>query len=338
MISPLSSLARLRARRPRWVPLGALALALLAGFALSASVGAAQLALRELPSALSDVAHPQHALLWDVRLPRIAGGAVVGTALGAAGVLLQTVVRNPLADPGVLGVTAAAGMAGLISIVWFPERGALTPLAALIGGAAAACLLPMASLGAGRGLSPLRIVLTGAALQAFFFAGIALITFLFADRAPAFAAFTVGSLSGIGWRDVVTAAVPSGIGIAAALSLAPALDVLLLDDASAAGVGLAVLRTRLTAAAIAALFAAAAVSCAGLVSFVGLVVPNAVRLWVGPGHRVLLTGTALGGAALVVWADALARTLSAPLELPVGVLLAGIGAPYFLHLLWRKLP
>jgi iron complex transport system permease protein len=185
---------------------------------------------------------------------------------------------------------------------------------------------------------PLRLVLSGVAVQAVGFAGIALLTFLYADRAPSFAAFLVGSLNGRGWNEAQLVAVPAALGFVAAALAARPLDVLLLDDATAGGLGVAVRRARFVAAALAAWLAAAAVSVAGLIGFVGLIVPNGLRLLVGPQHRALLPAAALGGATLVLLADAAARTLAAPIELPVGALLALLGGPYFLFVLWRKLP
>jgi iron complex transport system permease protein len=340
-----AALLRLRARTTlealrerRALPLAALGVGLAAALAASAAIGGVSLSLSRVVSGLVDARDPLHALLWDVRLPRIAGGALVGASLGVAGVLLQTVVRNPLADAGLLGVTSGAGFGGLLAIVLRPESTLLPSFAAFGGGLVAVIALPLLAARGARAPSALRLVLTGAALQATFFAGIAVLTFLFADRAPSFAAFTVGSLSGTSWGELRIAAPPIALGLAASALLARALDALLLDDAASAGIGLAVLRARLAAASIAALLAAAAVGVAGLVGFVGLVVPNAARLWIGANHRFLLVAAALGGAALTVAADTLARRLAAPLELPVGALLAGLGAPYFLWLLWRKLP
>jgi iron complex transport system permease protein len=315
----------------------ALAALLAASAATSAAFGAVSVPWSELPGAILDPAHPLHGPVFEVRVPRIAGAVLVGAALGVAGALMQTVVRNPLADPGLLGVTAGAGAAGLLALVIWPEHPALVPLFALAGGLTAVLLVLGAAFG-GRASGPLRIVLSGVALQALFFAAIALVTFLFADRAPAFASFVVGSLNGLGWNDAPLVLVPTAVGIGLALLFVRTWNVLLLDDGAAAGVGLAVRRARLGASSIAALLAAGAVSVAGLVGFVGLVVPNAVRLLVGPDHRVLVPLSALGGAALVVSADAAARTATAPLELPVGALLALLGAPYFLWLLWWKLP
>jgi len=151
-------------------------------------------------------------------------------------------------------------------------------------------------------------------------------------------AFVVGSLNGLGWHDARLIGVPTLVGVVCVAVCMRPLDVLLLDDSTATGVGLGVARTRVFASGTAALLTASAVSVAGLIGFVGLVVPNGMRLVVGPDHRVLVPASALAGAALVVGADTVARTAIAPLELPVGALLALIGGPYFLYLLWRKLP
>lgn len=319
-----------------WLAL--LASALVACLVLALRSGAVEVSFGDLARAAwrPDVEVPP--ALRDVRLPRIACGAAVGGALGVAGALLQTALRNPLADPGIVGVTAGAGLAALVAILFFPELPALVPLLAFGGGLAA--VVGVIALGArqGRRSGPLRLVLSGVGVQAMGFAGVALLMFLYADRAPSFAAYLVGSLNGLGWREAALVAGPTVLGLGlAALAIRP-LDVLLLDDATAGGLGVAVLRARLAAAALAAWLAAAAVAVAGLVGFVGLVVPNTVRLLVGPRHAWLLPASALAGAALVLAADAAARTLVAPIELPVGALLAAIGGPYFLFVLWKKLP
>jgi iron complex transport system permease protein len=186
--------------------------------------------------------------------------------------------------------------------------------------------------------SALRIVLTGVALQALCVAGASILTFLFADRAPSFSAFLVGSLNGTGWRDVALVTTPAVVGLVAALASRRSLDLLLLDEATAAGRGLDIRRTRVWLACVGALLAAAAVSVAGLVGFVGLVIPNALRLVTGPSHRLLIPVGAVAGGALVVLADAAARSSVPPLELPVGALLALVGGPYFLWLLWSRIP
>lgn len=328
-------LALLRERPRFWaVVLGA---ALLASALFAAGVGAVELSSAEVLDAALDSGHPLHAVVWDVRLPRVACGAAVGAALAVSGALLQAVVRNPLADPGIMGVTAGAGLAAIATIVLFPERAPLVPGFAFAGGLGAVAILLSLAWGRGSAAGPLRIVLSGVALQAVFMAATALLTFGFADRAPAFAAFLVGSLAGRGWFDAALVFAPTLAGLALAWPAARVLNLLLFDDATALGVGLAVRGARFGASSLAAFLAAGAVSVAGLIGFVGLVVPNAVRVVAGPDHRVLLPLAALGGATLVLLADAASRTALAPLELPVGALLALLGGPYFLWLLWRRL-
>ncbi|MBY0400372.1 iron ABC transporter permease [Myxococcota bacterium] len=314
------------------------ALGLVVAALLAATQGAVELELRDLLAAVRESTHPLHRVVWDVRLPRAVCAALVGLDLALAGALLQTAVRNPLADPGVLGVTAGAGVGALCVILFFPESSQLVPWAAFAGGLAAiAAIIALVWSRPGQ-TGALRIVLTGVSLQAILFALIALLTFAFADRAPAFAAFMVGSLNGAGWSDAGRMLIPSLVGVAGIAASMRTLNALLLDDGAASGLGVSVLRARFLAACIAALLTAAAVSAAGLVGFVGLVVPNGLRLVVGPEHMALLPATALAGASLVLIADTIARTSLAPLELPVGALLALVGGPYFLFILWKKLP
>lgn len=338
-------LARARARRVLWrarrVPDARVQTALVAAgvgasVLVAAGLGAVGVPWRELPRALVDATHPAHVVLWQIRLPRIAAGVVIGAALATAGALLQAVVRNPLADPGIMGVTAGAGLGGLVGILLLPEYRYALPACAFGGGLLATAIV-LGAAWTGRGMMvPLRIMVSGVAVQALLFSLVALLTYAFADRAPAFVGFTIGSLAGVGWEGVRLALVPTVTGIVLACASTRALNLLLLDDTSASGIGLHVERTRLGAACVAALLAAGAVSVAGLVGFVGLVVPNAVRIVAGPDHRILLPLSVLGGAALVVLADAGARTVAAPLELPVGALLALLGGPYFLFELWRR--
>jgi len=321
-----------------WIWAISLSVALLVAASLSARYGAVRVPTLELWFALTDVGHPLHTVLWEVRLPRVVVAALVGGSLAVSGALLQTVVRNPLADPGLLGVNAGAGVAALIALAWAPGFALLLPVMAFGGALAAVSIILLAAWGSGQRLSPLKIILSGVAVQAILFSVIALLTFFFADRAPAFVAFTVGSLSGAGWSEAGIVAPVAAAGLLLAVAGRRSLNLLLLDDATAAGVGVEVQRSRLAASAVAALLAAASVSVAGLVGFVGLVVPNWVRVVSGPDHRSLIPLSALGGSVLVVAADLLARLLTAPLELPVGALLALVGGPYFLFVLWRKLP
>lgn len=326
---------RQRADRPGWW-LAACGVALGGAVLCSVASGSVRIPLGELPRALGETEHPLHAVLTRVRLPRIVAAAEVGAALAVAGLLLQTALRNPLADAGLLGVSAGAGLAAMLVLTLAPAAAALVPVAAFVGGLAAVGVLLLAASLAGSRPTPLALLLAGVALQAILFACIAVLTLLFADRAPAFVGFTVGSLAATGWREVVAALVPLAIGVGAAALLSRTLDLLLFDEASAIGLGVAVPRTRLLIAALAATLCAAAVSIAGLVGFVGLLVPNAVRLALGNRHRILVPFSVVVGALLVVLADLAARTVAAPIELPVGAILALLGGPFFLFLLFRR--
>jgi len=325
------------AARPAGVAGGVIGLALLLVLAAAAAlaIGAARVPVGEVLSALLDRAHPDHLLVFEVRTPRIALAALVGASLALAGALVQTAVRNSLADPGLLGVTAGAGLGALVWLVFAPTHALGLPAAAMLGGLAA--VIPVLSLatGASGPGGAARLILVGVAVNALFGSAISLITFFFADRAPAYVAFTVGSLNARGWSDVRIVApilVVAGLGIAL---LRRALDALLLDDTSARSLGVPVRALRIGACALAAALTGASVSVAGLVGFVGLVVPNVVRMRVGPEHARLLPLCALGGALLALVADTIARTAAAPLELPVGALLALVGGPYFLWLVLR---
>lgn len=338
-----AALGRLRLRRLRsgrspalWTAVGVALLA--AATAVALVVGSVAIPLRDLAGALVDPGHPLRVLVFDVRLARVVAGAATGAALAVAGALPQTTVRNPLADPGLLGVNAGAGVAVVAALVLAPGLGGSLPWIAFAGALVAVLGVLGAAWGVGGAPSPLKILLAGVAVQGMLFAAIALLTYLFADRAPAFVGFTVGSLSGATWSATAQALPLVALGLAGALAAHRPLDLLLLDDGSAAAAGLDVGRARLAASVGAAVLAAAGVALAGMVGFVGLLVPNGVRLLVGPAHRRLLPLSALAGAALLVAADGAARTLAAPVELPVGALLALAGGPYFLFVLWRKLP
>lgn len=326
---------RQRAARPTtWFVLVGLALTVV--LLVSLGSGSVEVQPHEVVHVLLDADHPLHGVMVRVRVPRIVGALEVGAALAVAGLLLQTALRNPLADAGLLGVSAGAGLAAMVVLTLAPAAAAWLPLATFGGGLTAVGLLLGVAIWSGERVSPLSLLLAGVALQAILFACIAVLTLLFADRAPAFVGFTVGSLATTGWREVWAATVPLGVGIAGAAMLIRSLDLLLFDEASAGGLGLAVPATRVLAATLGALLCAAAVSIAGLVGFVGLLVPNAFRLLLGNRHRILIPFCVLGGALLVVLADLAARTIVAPIELPVGAVLALVGGPFFLLLLFRK--
>lgn len=306
----------------RWTlgGVGALAGALLAGLAL----GPSGIPLGRELTPLDE------AILWELRAPRVALGALVGATLAIAGGAYQAVFRNPLADPYLLGAAAGAGLGATAAIVF--AGSVPLPLAAFAGASAAVGGAYALGRSVG-GRDTATLILAGVAVAAFFTALQTLL--LQSDTADVRAVYTwlLGRLSTAGWSDVVLAAPYSALAAAVLLAQRRVLDVLRVGDEEALALGVPVGRVRLLVVGAATLGTAAAVAVSGLIAFVGIVVPHAVRLLAGSSYRVVLPLSVLFGAAFLVLADIVARTALAPAELPIGVVTACIGAPFFVVVL-----
>ena len=282
--------------------------------------------------------HPQgDNTLWQVRFPRVALAILVGASLATAGALMQGIFGNPLAEPSVVGVSAGAALAAAIVIVFqLSFIGTWTvAFAAFIGGLVTTQLVYLLSRAGGR-TEVVTLVLTGIAVNAVCSAGIALMMFLGDTQAREEIVFwQLGSLNGSRWPYVAVVAPLALVGIAGAMLMAAKLDILSLGDRAARHLGINVERLRIGAIVLVALLTAAAVSFAGMIAFVGLVIPHLVRMITGPGHRVLVPASALGGALLMVTADLVARTAVAYADLPIGMLTSLVGGPFFFWLLRR---
>jgi len=279
------------------------------------------------------------AIVWQLRLARSLLAAVAGAALSASGAVLQGLFRNPLADPYSMGVSAGASLGAVIAMVTGFSTGLSFVGAVEISsffGALAASFLVYLTARVSRRISPTAaLLLAGAAVGSFVSAVVALIvTFNDKDLHSVFY-WMLGGFGGKGWKDLATAAPAAAISLAGALFLSRPLDVLAAGEETAGTLGLDVSLLRRLAALAASLGAAAAVAAGGVIGFVGLLGPHFARLIVGPLHRRLIPLSAISGAVLLMTADALARSVAAPLELPVGIVTAFIGAPVFLHLLGR---
>lgn len=273
-------------------------------------------------------------ILMNVRLPRVAAGLLSGCALAAAGAMIQAVLNNPLASPNVLGINAGAGFAVLLLSAAAPAAFALLPAAAFCGALATALVIFAISLRAGSGR--LTVVLAGMAMTAIFGAGMNAILVVNPDAYVGSSSFLVGGLAGVGFADVLWPAAYIAAGLLAAVALARRLNILSLGDASAHALGMNVGRTRVAALLVAAVLAGAAVSFAGLLGFVGLVVPHIVRFVLGHDNRLVIPASALVGGAFVVLCDLAARVVFAPYEVPVGIIMALLGGPFFIFLILRK--
>lgn len=277
-------------------------------------------------------------ILWELRLPRVVLGGLVGASLATAGAAYQGVFRNPLADPYLLGAASGAGLAAVVVIAWVPDLlpGGLTlPVFAFVGSLAGVAATWVVASSTGGGNSPTALILAGVAVTYFLTAGTTWVQQRNVETIQEVYGFILGQLGTSGWSEVVTLAVPGGIALAVILMHRRVLDVLSVGEHEAAALGVDAARTRLVVIAAASLATAAAVAVSGLIGFVGVLVPHAVRLAVGGSYRIVLPLSVLFGAAFLVLADVLARTVVAPAELPIGVITALIGAPFFAWVLRR---
>ncbi|MBD2680597.1 MULTISPECIES: iron ABC transporter permease [Nostoc] len=301
---------------------------------LSLSQGAVPFSMSEFWQAILHQGDPtKQTILWDLRLPRICAALIVGAALGMSGALLQGMLRNSLADPFILGISAGAGLIVILMIAWqiFPIA---IPLAAWIGAILTSAIVILLGR-AGSGISVERLILGGVAVSSLFGAVQSTLLLSAEDGQIQIAlSWLVGSLNGRGWQEI---SIPSAyiiVALVAGCLLARSVNVLALGDDLAVGLGISLTRSRLLIGGVATLLAAGAVSISGLIGFVGLVVPHGVRLLVGTDHRFVLPLSALAGAWLLTFADLLSRL--GAVELPVGSVTALLGSPLFIWLLYRR--
>jgi iron complex transport system permease protein len=333
-------------RRPLvWAGIGLL---LAAGILVSALAGQLPISPAEVAGSLlraAGIPNPWapadqviESTLWVVRFPRIAMAITVGAALAAAGAVMQAIFGNPLAEPGVVGVSSGAALGAATAIVLglaaFGE--ALVALPAFVGGLLATLLVYLVSRANGR-TEVVTLLLTGIAVNAVAGAGLAFVLFsASAANREQIIFWQLGSLGGSLWREVLVVAALAIPGIIVAALLGRRYDVLALGERNARHLGIDVERLRLISIVVVALLTGVAVAFVGIIAFVGLVVPHMVRMLLGPGHRALIPVSAVGGAVLLMSADLLARNLVPGAELPIGLLTSLVGGPFFFFLLWRQ--
>jgi iron complex transport system permease protein len=275
-------------------------------------------------------------VLWAIRLPRLLTGFVAGAALGAAGVGLQGAYRNPIADPHLLGVAPAAGLGAVVGIALTPAGGSplLMFTGAVIGASALALLMRVIAVNT---FEPGRLVLVGLALGLAVLAVLGAIVLAWdSPRVPTFNFWIFGGLSGATWDKLGIGFLIASAGIVGVLWFGRSLDILALGESEARHLGIPVSRVRTAVLLAAGVAVGAAVGLSGVVGFVGLVVPLVLRSFVGPAHRALAGLSALGGAVVLAAIDVVARSIAAPIEIPVGLLTAAVGAPVLVWFLLRR--
>ncbi|MPM26591.1 putative siderophore transport system permease protein YfhA [bioreactor metagenome] len=306
-----------------------------AGFLISIGNGAVKIQSGEILSSLlfrQDTVNSQ--IIWNVRLPRTIAASLTGTCLALSGSILQGVMRNPLASPNIIGVSSGAGLMTLVVLILFPEFYFLAPLGAFAGALLATMFIYFLAWKDGSG--PNRIILAGVAVSSLLGAGNNAIMTFYPDKVSGIIGFMVGGLSATNWNDVFTILPYAFAGVIMVLLIQNKLNILMLGDEVATGLGINVERTRFFFIIISSLLAGAAVSVVGLLGFVGLIVPHITRLFIGSDYRYLMPATIFTGSFVVVICDTLARTMFAPVEIPVGIIMSALGAPFFLYLLRRK--
>ncbi|NLK65056.1 MAG: iron ABC transporter permease [Tissierellia bacterium] len=307
----------------------------IAGFFISIMNGAVKIYPSEIISAIFfEEATVNYQIIWNVRLPRTIAASLVGTCLALSGCILQGVMRNPLASPNIIGVSSGAGLMSLIVLIIFPDYYYLAPLGAFAGALLATLLIYF--LAWKEGAATTRLILAGVAVSSLLGAGNNAILTFYPEKVAGVMGFMVGGLSSTGWKHVdmiFPYAVAGGILL---LFITNKLNILMLGDEVATGLGLNVEATRFFFIIISSLLAGAAVSVVGLLGFVGLIVPHITRLFIGSDYRYLIPAAIFTGSAVVVLCDTLARVMFAPLEIPVGIIMSALGAPFFLYLLRRK--
>ncbi|PFG19261.1 putative F420-0 ABC transporter permease subunit [Serinibacter salmoneus] len=332
-----------RRRLPLWLLVTLGAVALIASVLVAVTIGPADLDVAQVLAILghhlglaSAPTEPlSDAIVWELRLPRVLTAACVGAGLALGGAVMQSLTRNPLADPYLLGLSSGASLGAVAVLVL--GVAILLPVAAFAG-ALAALALTLALARTAGALTPTRAVLAGLAVSQLAAAGTSFVIFWTAsgDSYQEILAWLMGSLAGTTWPDVSIAVVALVVVGTVLIASGTRLDAFTFGDTAAAALGINVARTRWTLLTLVALLTGAMVAVSGAIGFVGLVLPHVVAALTGPAHRRLLPMAALVGATFLIWADTLARTLFDPREMPVGIVTALIGVPVFAFLLRRR--
>lgn len=275
-------------------------------------------------------------ILFTIRIPRIFAAFLAGAGLAVSGLLFQTATNNDLCSPNVMGVNAGAGFAVMLFMCFFPMAFQLFSLAAFLGATATTVLVLGISFSAAERTVRTKVVLAGVAIGTLFNAGISFLAQLYPDVLSSYTAFSMGGFQDVYMEELLIPAILILGGILLAELLAPKLNLLALGDDLASSLGTAVKPIRFLSLLLASLLCGAVVSFAGLLGFVGLIVPHIARKLIGHDVRLLIPVCVLCGSSLVILSDLAARTLFSPAELPAGILMAALGAPFFLYLLFRK--
>lgn len=299
----------------------------------SITLGSVSLSFNEIVSGLLGTSETESIIIRDIRLPRVIGALLAGASLSSAGLILQCVTNNPLCAPNIVGINSGAGFAVMLMLCFAPTAWAVLPVSAFIGAFLTTVTVMALAFSKHMGRSETALVLTGVAVSSLLSAGISFLSLKYPEILSSYTAFSVGGFSGIQIKELLVPTFITTIALISAQISASKMTLLYLGDDLAASLGVNVKRLRICSLTVASLLCASAVSYAGLLGFVGLIVPHISRKLIGCDIKTALPFTAICGATLTTASDLLGRTLFAPSELPAGIIMSLIGAPFFLYLL-----
>lgn len=299
------------------------------------TIGSVRLTLGDILSAIiSTEESSNRVIILSMRLPRNIIAVLVGASLAVSGLLLQAVMKNPLSDPGVTGVSSGASVASIVILLLLPQYISYLPIFAFVGGAIACIIVYVMAWK--NGLKPMRVVLSGVAVNAVLGGFISLITTLYSDKIQNALLWLNGSLASKTWNDVRTLVIYLVPGLILSLMCIRSANILSLGDETATSLGYNVTKTRVMLSAIAVFLAGTATSVVGVIGFVGLIVPHICRMIIGTDHKYTIPFSMILGGVTLLIADTAARSLFGSLELPVGIIMSIAGGPFFLYLLRKK--
>ncbi len=321
--------------KKRMIVIITLSLLLIIASIVSLMIGAVSFSLTEIWNGLFYVNDSlERRIVWELRFPRVLIGLIVGMCLATSGAILQGIMKNPLADPGIIGVSSGAGLAATVILILFPAYILFLPAAAFLGALITALIIYAMSWKGGT--SAIRIILVGVAINAVIGAFMSALMLLYSDRVQAVLPWLAGGITGVGWIQFEMIVYYALAALVLSLFSIRHIRILRLGDEVAKLLGHNVEKSRFFLIVLSTLLAGIAVSVSGLIGFVGLVIPHIMRTLVGGDYRFLLPASALGGSLLVVVADTVARSAFSPIELPVGILLSFLGGPFFLYMIQRR--
>lgn len=304
---------------------------LVIGIFFSISVGSVSVSLKEIFDGIINNSGGKGGIVRDIRIPRVIMAVLVGANLSVAGVLLQGVMRNPLADPGITGISSGAGLVVMIVMLYFPTATSAIPLFGFLGGILACILIYL--LAWKNGIMAVRIILAGIAVNAMLGGATSMISILNSESLSGVLTWLNGSLGNKSWLQVKMMLIYTVVGLVLAIPLSKSCNILALGDKNTKSLGFNPNVLRIVISMVAVFLAGISTAYVGIIGFIGLVVPHISRMLIGSDHKILIPFSALFGSLVLLIADTLGRTLSAPYEIPVGIIMTVIGGPFFLYLL-----